>query len=636
MDSTTAVSLKAAIVWTERGYSVAPLYERLTDESCSCHFKKLCPFPPFHPRTSIRKPDWASTDPATIKGWLMEWPSAVVGIRTGGDDGVVAIICASAAEAAELSKHGELVTPLPALASGELVFLYRSDKPLESTTCVAALSGVRFCGELGWFVAPDIAGIPEGFNVKSIPPLPPWIEELVDPGAHVHDESAKFPTVAFPLPIQDFIREVAESNSCAEEQIGLAALTVSASAIGSSRTLEVKTGYEEHSSIYAIVVAPPGSGKSPCMKLAARPMSDAQSKLKDRFLAESALYKQACREHHAQVLNWKDARRRFSRDQGSDPGIEPEAPEKPALAQLFTTDATIEAVMTLLHQNPGGILCLLDEAKAWLRSRSITHWLSLWSSSPTIVNRKTEEEPLVVENPVISVLANLTPASLEQFQKSLDKPDGFFDRVLFAFVEDRPKKGFSKASVQRSTQEGYRVIYERLLSLRETTKILQFTAAAFDEYALWADEHRNQIYHPGVASNLRGILVKLEGYCARFALILHLCRMAANETDSEEIDVESVRCAIRLTEYFRRQAKKVYRQVGARRHEDKLMSVVKWIRKKGASARLRTLQNNNVGGIKSKTDARALAMELVNGGYGYLNPKNGSTEFHLYPEYSGD
>jgi hypothetical protein len=69
--------------------------------------------------------------------------------------------------------------------------------------------------------------------------------------------------------------------------------------------------------------------------------------------------------------------------------------------QLYTTDATLEALIQLLHQNPRGLLFVRDELTAWVlgmnqyrggRGADRQQWLSLWNGADLIVHRKIRQE----------------------------------------------------------------------------------------------------------------------------------------------------------------------------------------------------------------------------------------------------
>ena len=70
-----------------------------------------------------------------------------------------------------------------------------------------------------------------------------------------------------------------------------------------------------------------------------------------------------------------------------DPGETPPS-SPPMLPQLYTTDATLEALIQLLHHHPRGLLLVRDELTAWVLGMNMfragkgndrQHWLSLWN-----------------------------------------------------------------------------------------------------------------------------------------------------------------------------------------------------------------------------------------------------------------
>src|SRR5262249_15036182 len=50
---------------------------------------------------------------------------------------------------------------------------------------------------------------------------------------------------------------------------------------------------------------------------------------------------------------------------------------------------------------------------------------------------------------------------------------------------------------------------------------------------------------------------KLKGFCPQLALILHMARIVSGETQSPDVDEDSMRCAIVITEYFKAHAHRV-------------------------------------------------------------------------------
>ena len=93
------------------------------------------------------------------------------------------------------------------------------------------------------------------------------IDVLPDAGA-----LPTYPTDAFPPVVARFIAEAALAlNGAPDEMIGLPLLAFAAAAIGNTRALHVKRGWQERPILWAGLVAPPGTAKTPgSMRLAPR------------------------------------------------------------------------------------------------------------------------------------------------------------------------------------------------------------------------------------------------------------------------------------------------------------------------------------------------------------------------------
>ena len=89
VDGDDATPLKVALSYAERGWLVFPLWEPLSDGTCSCD-KPDCEDAGKHPRTPNGFKD-ATTDEETIRGWWGKWPDANIGIRTGRESGLLVL-----------------------------------------------------------------------------------------------------------------------------------------------------------------------------------------------------------------------------------------------------------------------------------------------------------------------------------------------------------------------------------------------------------------------------------------------------------------------------------------------------------------------------------------------------------------
>jgi hypothetical protein len=79
--------LRAALRYATRGWPVLPVWWPAVGGACACG-RPDCSKPGKHPLSRRGFYD-ASTDPAVIARWWARWPEANVGIRTGGDPGLM-------------------------------------------------------------------------------------------------------------------------------------------------------------------------------------------------------------------------------------------------------------------------------------------------------------------------------------------------------------------------------------------------------------------------------------------------------------------------------------------------------------------------------------------------------------------
>jgi Protein of unknown function (DUF3987) len=311
-----------------------------------------------------------------------------------------------------------------------------------------------------------------------------------------------------------------------------------------------------------------------------------------------------------------------------DPGeAPPSAP--PMLPQLYTTDATLEALIQLLQRHPRGLLFVRDELTAWVlgmnqyrgwKGSDRQHWLSLWNGAEIIVNRKTRKEVTIVPNPCVCVTGCLPPEVLPDLADTHRRADGLLDRVLFSLPEAVPPR-WTDASVTETAMTGYAEVL---------TGLWQFEAASGPEVGLYArpvvvtltpkgraafvrfvNDLYAQLTNPELPDHLRGPYAKFEGYAARLALIIHASRFVTGETAHEDVDAYSVTAAITLVNYFKVHAKRVYARLRSTRADQRAETALQWIRAHGRVCTVRDLQRHRVAGISRASQAEKLVRDLV-------------------------
>jgi Protein of unknown function (DUF3987) len=446
------------------------------------------------------------------------------------------------------------------------------------------------------------------------------------PIASPSDRVEPFPIQVLPTPLARLVTEGAAALPCPPDFLGVLMLPLLGAAIGTSRVLEVKAGWHESPRLYAALVAEPGSKKSPALDLVATPYRRRQRTLHTAYLHDRARYQHKLAQYERDLADWKSqlGRRRAPADE------RPQAPHEPILPQVYTTDTTLEALAALLEQNPRGIVCLQDELTGWVlamdqykggKGADRHGWLSCWNGAPILVNRKTRQEPIVLDNPFVNVVGCLPPDLLSQLIDARGREDGFVHRLLFAFPDPLPMH-WTEVIVRETTIEEYCRVVDRLWTLQGVSahdpQVVPFTNPGRQTFVEFANALYAELADPDCPDMMRGPLAKLEGYGARLALLLHLCRCVCGEAHGEHVDEGSVLGASALVDYFKSQARRVYSRLHLRPEDQRVERVIRWIQGHGGECTVRDLLRGNVGGCKRRQEAETLLQELVDRGLGQL------------------
>lgn len=424
-----------------------------------------------------------------------------------------------------------------------------------------------------------------------------------------------FPTEVFPTPLAQFMTEGAQALPCPVDFLGVPTLTALGAAMGNTRALELKPGWREWARIFSAVVAVPGSLKSPALDLALQPVHAKQAQLKKRYDEAIRAYEAALLQYERALTAWKRA------SQDTEP---PEKPDEPVMQHLYTTDATVEALAGMLEHNTYALLFERDELTAWVRSLNQykggkgadrQHWLSFWNGASIKVDRKSRKGSIIVEHPFLAVTGCLPPDVLPELSDERGREDGFVHRILFAFPDPQPVT-WTETGLQPRTRAAYAAVVERLWSLPpdltgESGPVVRtFTPPGKRAWVEWISAHFAELNTPDLAEELRGPWGKLQGYCARIALILHECRLVCGETSEEGIEEASVYGAAALMDYFKSHARRVYARLHTTPDDARGAHLVTWLRKRGGTATFRDVLTAKVAGCRATRDVETLAEDL--------------------------
>ncbi len=113
-------------------------------------------------------------------------------------------------------------------------------------------------------------------------------------------DAKEFPVGAMPAACQRLVREAAAAIGCPPDFVALPMLTTLSSAIGNSRVVKLKAGWEESATIYGAVIADPGEKKTPSMKVAVEPAVKQQAAFRETYREKQDEYKRELRQYEVE------------------------------------------------------------------------------------------------------------------------------------------------------------------------------------------------------------------------------------------------------------------------------------------------------------------------------------------------
>jgi hypothetical protein len=466
---------------------------------------------------------------------------------------------------------------------------------------------------------------PRAIAVAAAPPPPP-------PAAAFEP----FPTHELPEPLAAFVRETAATIFTDESRIALPLLAVLGSAIGTTRRLTLKRGWDAPAMLWTVVVGESGTQKSPALDAVLEHLHAREAELRREHAA-------AMDEHDADLTLYEAAHAAWKRQAASGKADEepPAKPAIPAARRCLVADATVESLAPILADNPRGLLLARDELAGWFGgmdrysgkagAADEPFFLSTYNGSPHTVDRKTGRQSIYVPQAALSITGCIQPAVLRACIGDRQRASGLLARILLAAPPRRPRR-WSEAEVSPLVREQLRQVIDRLFELEGDIDELgrlqpRLVRLSQDAKRLWIEHFESHDHESAdLAGDDAAAWSKLEEQPARLALIFHLVKVAAHDPFSgdpepiaDEVAGETMAAAIRLVAWFKAETRRVYAMLdesaaneSARREDERLAG---WIERRGGRVATRDLIAG-CRGIDNADDAEAALNRLEAAGVG--------------------
>lgn len=359
----------------------------------------------------------------------------------------------------------------------------------------------------------------------------------------------KIPLEAFPAKIQDMILTLARQENYTIEYMMASLLVAVSTAIGNAVNIRIRGGWISNSALYMILIGRPGTGKTPPLDFAFRPIRKHDAQAVKQFKLEMEQYNNLIESNKGKKENTTPL------------------PDKPILQRTIISDFTPEALMRALDDNHRGVVVYVDEimgmfnaVNQYSRGQLIEQLLTAFSGKPLDISRCSMPVPIHIEYPFINIVGTMQITRMHELIEKGYKENGLLDRIIFVYPSSQEISDWqldedsSFASFEKYSNM-WESIFNKVIDLPfsdndNVQSILDFSPESKAYFTNWrnnAIRAVNQIQDDGLVDSR---VIKAPMITARLALVLQILRWACGEVHKDFVDIDSTKSAIALSKYF--------------------------------------------------------------------------------------
>lgn len=352
------------------------------------------------------------------------------------------------------------------------------------------------------------------------------LDKIID---NEFSSSLDFPTEIFPPQIQALIKDAEETVGYNPNYLSAGILSVCASALGNSVSL-FNGSYSSQPILWLAIIGRQGIGKTHPLNFAKKPM---EKKDKDSY------------------IEFKDLLKAYESQEKKD--------KKPVLKKTLLTDFTPEKLAETLQHNDKGVLIFKDELMGWINSFDQYNkggdqqkYLEFFNGGTLTVDR-VSKDPIRVEKTNVNILGGLQPKKLKALASNGRNDDGFLSRILFVYPKNLKPSKFTGRAIAEKHVENYKRLILNLYDAPPSkikTKKNQIII-----YQKWQHKKVEESFNDDLETSIQA---KLETYLWRITLIIEMMHQVSINKFEDTISDVSINKAIKLIEYFRINALKVF------------------------------------------------------------------------------
>lgn len=457
--------------------------------------------------------------------------------------------------------------------------------------------------EQGWLSIADLTNsdylLPDAVPVVTIGRDWPDPADLLGQSVEAAPE---FPMDTLPGSFRAFVADIAERMQVRPDAVAIPLLIAAGTAIGKGFRLRPKAAddWSERPCLWGGVIGDPGSLKTPAFNAALSPLRRAQATMEAEHRLALEVHAAACDRAAQAELEWKRECKRTP--DGVEKPARPEAavaPPVPAMRRVLTGEATQEALVDLMDQNPRGMLMFRDELSGWFGSFNQYRpggdrqfFLECHAGGQYIKDRKISGT-VMLHDTYLSIVGGFQPDIVSKVLAG-DNNDGMAARFsMLVWPETLSSFEYVDRQPDATAAAKVEAIFDRLLAMEPEAFFgpLGFNpspALRFDDdgqivFRDWYTGLMNRLRGEAMGGAMKAHLSKYPGLFARLAVVLHLVEHADEPKAApclvSAVTAERVRDFV--TNYLERHAIRIYRHLGQDPARAGAQRIARWLKDSG-------------------------------------------------------
>lgn len=402
----------------------------------------------------------------------------------------------------------------------------------------------------------------------------------------------ELPVEMLPAPLQKWCADISERMQVPLEFVAGPAIVALSSVIGRKVVIypKINDNWEVIPNLWGCLIAPPGSMKSPVLSAVLKPIQNLAVKAREAFIETSKKIEAEKTVAKTEIEALKDALK-VAIKQGKQQIID-EKKELLANAikicdekyniyerRYMMNDPTIEKLLTIIQENPQGLMLYRDELSGWIetmyksgREGDREFFLEAWNGDSPYSMDRVGRGSIFVDGLCLCVLGGLQPTKFQAYVESLIKGGKSDDGLLQRFqILLYPEKRKSWQKIDRLPNKEAAEVVDRIflkladlpIPTRKDNEIQRTYIRFNHEAQILFDQWRENLEMRLLAGNMSPILEShLSKYRSLMPSLAYIFEVVENlgqeDIFPKAIGVEAVKLAIRWCEFLEVHAKKSF------------------------------------------------------------------------------